>query len=62
MLPQVTCGLDSANSSVASEIINETASTDDTWIRQCNQPLWTHKSSMKLLPRVTRGFNSANCP
>ena len=47
---------------VASEIINETASTGDAWIRHRKQPLGTHKSSMKLLPRVTHGFDSAISP
>jgi hypothetical protein len=57
-----------------SEIINETASKGDTWIRYRNQPLWTQKSSMKtesqrtkksstkLLPRVNHGFDNANNP
>jgi len=44
------------------EIINETASTGDTWIRQRKHPLWTQNSSTKLLPRVTHGFDSANSP
>jgi hypothetical protein len=47
---------------VASEIINETASTGDVWIRQRKEPLLTQKSSTKLLPRVTRGFDSTNSP
>jgi hypothetical protein len=46
----------------ASEIFNETASTRDTWIRQRKQPLWLQKSSPKVLPRVTHGFDSANSP
>jgi hypothetical protein len=45
-----------------SEIINETTSTGDAWIRQRKEPLWTQKSSTKLLPWVTQGFNSANSP
>ena len=56
---------------VASEIINETASTGDAWIRQLKEPMWAlksstktqslqnQKSSTKLLPRVTHGFESA---
>ena len=43
----------------ASEIINESASTRDPWIRQRKQPLWLQKTSTKLLPRVTNGFDSA---
>jgi len=46
----------------ASEIFNETASTDDEWIRQRKQPLWLQKSSTKLLPRVTHGFDSSKSP
>jgi len=46
----------------ASEIFNETASTRDLWIRQRKQPLWIQKSSMKLLPLVIHGFDSANSP
>jgi hypothetical protein len=45
---------------VALEIINETASTRDPWIRQRKQPLWLQKSSTKLLPRVTHAFDSAH--
>jgi hypothetical protein len=45
-----------------SEIINETASTGDAWIRHSKQPMWPQKSSMKVLPRVTHGFDSANSP
>jgi hypothetical protein len=44
----------------SSEIFNETASTRDPWIRQRKQPLWLQKSSTKLLPLVTNGFDSAN--
>jgi len=47
---------------VASEIINQTASTRDPRIRQRKQPLWLKKTSTKLLPRVTHGFDSANSP
>jgi hypothetical protein len=43
----------------ALEIIIESASTGDTWIRQRRQPLRPHKSLTKLLPRVTHGFDSA---
>jgi len=46
----------------ASEIFNETASTRDPWIRQRKQPLWLQKSSTKLLPLVTHGFDSAKSP
>jgi len=54
------------------EIISKTASTSEAWIRQRKQPMWaqksskktkslpTQKSSTKLLPRVTHGFDSAN--
>jgi len=41
-----------------SDIINETASTGDAWIRQPKQALVTHISSTKLRPRVTLGFDS----
>jgi hypothetical protein len=44
------------------DIINETASTGDAWIRQPIQPLGTEISSTKLHPRVTLGFNSPNSP
>jgi len=47
---------------LASQIINETASTGDAWIRQREQPLGTTKSSTKLLRRVTHGFYSAISP
>ena len=40
------------------DIINETASTGDAWIRQPKQALVTHISSTKLRPRVTLGFDS----
>jgi len=46
----------------ASEIFNETGSTGDAWIRQRRQPLLPQKSSPKVLPRVTHGFDSANGP
>jgi hypothetical protein len=46
----------------ASEICNETASTGDAWIRQRRQPLYPQKSSTKLLPLLTHGFDSANSP
>jgi hypothetical protein len=45
-----------------SEIINETASTGDAWIRHNKQPMGPQKSSTKVLPRVTHGFDSANSP
>jgi hypothetical protein len=44
------------------KIINETASMGDAWIGQRKQSMGPHKSSTKLLPRVTRGLDSANCP
>jgi hypothetical protein len=44
------------------KIINETASTGEAWIRQVKQPRRPQKSSRKLLPRVTPGFDSANKP
>jgi hypothetical protein len=59
---------------MASEIINETASTGEAWIRQRKEPmrpmksstkiksLPNQKSSTKLLPRVTHGFDSAKSP
>jgi hypothetical protein len=63
------------NSVVAeSEIINKTASTGDTWIRQHKEPMWAlkssikiqslqnQKSSTKLLPRVMHGLDIANSP
>jgi hypothetical protein len=46
----------------ASEIFNETASTRDPSIRQRKQHLRPQKSSTKLLPLVTHGFDSANSP
>jgi len=46
----------------ASEIFNETDSTGDASIRQRNQPLRPQKSSTKLLPLVTHGFDRANNP
>jgi hypothetical protein len=57
-----------------SEIINETASTGDAWIRQHKEPMWAFKSSIKiqslqnqksstkLLPRVMHGLDIANSP
>jgi hypothetical protein len=45
---------------VATEIINESASTGDALIRQRKQPLRPQKYSSKLLPLVTHGFDSAN--
>jgi hypothetical protein len=47
---------------VASEIINETASTGDAWIGQRKQSMGPQKSSTKLRPRVMHGFDSANNP
>ena len=56
------------------EIITEKPSKGDAWIRKCLQPLFTQKkstktesvpngkSSMKQLPKVTRGFVSAPNP
>jgi hypothetical protein len=41
-----------------SEIINETASTGDAWIRHSKQPMWPQKSSTKVLPQVTHGFDT----
>jgi hypothetical protein len=46
----------------ASEIFNQTASTGDACIRQRKEPLRLQKSSTKLLPLVTHGFESANSP
>jgi hypothetical protein len=46
----------------ASEIITASAYTGDASIRQRQQPLRPQKSSTKLLPRVTHGFDSANSP
>ena len=45
-----------------SEIINETASMGDAWIRHSKEPMWPQKSSTKVVPRVTHGFDSANSP
>jgi hypothetical protein len=54
------------------EIVNETTSKGDAWIRQCAQPLLTKKKSLKteplpslklltkLIMKVTRGVVSAN--
>jgi hypothetical protein len=42
----------------ASEIFNETVSTGDAWIRQRKQPLRPQKSSPKVLPRGTHGFEA----
>jgi len=46
----------------ASEIFNETDSTSDACIRQRKQPLRPQKSSTKLVPLETHGFDSANSP
>jgi hypothetical protein len=45
-----------------SDIINECAATSAALLRQPNQPLGTQKSSTKLFPRVTHGFDSRNSP
>jgi hypothetical protein len=58
----VTRGFDSETAYVASEIIKETASTGDAWIRQHKQSIGTQKSSAKLLQRVAHGFYSVNSP
>jgi len=47
-------------SPAASEIFNETASSGDACIRQRKQPVRHQKSSTKLIPLVTHGFDSAN--
>jgi hypothetical protein len=44
------------------EIINETASEGDTWIRQRTQPVLTKKLAMKVLPWVTHRFMTADIP
>jgi hypothetical protein len=61
-------------SEIINEIFNETASTGDACIRQRKQPMGAMKSSIKIeslsnqksstkvLPRVTHGFDSANSP
>jgi hypothetical protein len=71
LLPRVTHGFDRANTLADSEIINETASPGDSWIRHRKHPLRTQKSSFKtellpsqksstnLLPYLTRGFGTA---
>jgi hypothetical protein len=46
----------------ASEIITESASTGDAWIRQRKQPLGHQKTSTKLFRLVTHGFDSGNSP
>jgi len=40
----------------------QTAPTGDAWIGQPKQQLETHKSSTKVLPQVTHGFDSTNTP
>ena len=59
-----SCPMDSTAQTalVASENINETSSTRDPWIRQRKQHLRPQKSSTKLLPLVTHGFDSVNSP
>jgi hypothetical protein len=59
---------------VALEFIYETASKGDAWIRQRKESMWaqksstkteslpTQKSSTKLLPQETHGFDSPNSP
>jgi hypothetical protein len=47
---------------VAWEIITETPSKGDAWIRKCSQPLLSQKKSTKQLLNVTRGFVSAHSP
>jgi len=47
---------------LTSEIINESASTGDAWIRERKQPLWRHKSLTKLLPQVTPGLTAQKAP
>jgi hypothetical protein len=59
---------------LASEIITESASTGDAWIRQRKEPMWALKSTKKtqslqnqksltkLLPRVMHGLDIANSP
>jgi hypothetical protein len=42
------------------DIMNETASTGDAWIRQPKKALVTQISSTKLRPRVMLGFDSLN--
>jgi hypothetical protein len=44
------------------DIINETASTGDAWIRQPKEALRTEISLTKVHPRVTLGFDSPNKP
>jgi hypothetical protein len=58
----------------ALEILNETAYTGEAWIRLRKELMWAmksstkteslpnQKSSTKLLPRVTHGFDSAKSP
>jgi hypothetical protein len=44
------------------EIITETLSKGDAWIRKRSQPLLTQKKSTKQLQKVTCGFVSAPSP
>ena len=46
----------------ASEIVNETASTGDAWIRQRKLPMGPQKASTKLLPLVTHAFDTTKSP
>jgi hypothetical protein len=45
---------------IESEIVTETVWTADAWSRQHKQLLWAQKSSTKLNPWLTHGFDSAN--
>jgi hypothetical protein len=45
-----------------SEIITESASKDDAWIRKRSKALLIQKRSTKQLPKVTHGFVSAHNP
>jgi len=60
--PGVAHGVDSANSLMDSDIINESGVTGAALLRQSKQRIGTQKSSTKLLPRVTHGYDSANRP
>ena len=44
------------------DIMNETASTGDAWIRHPKEALVTHISSTKLRPQMTLGFKSLKRP
>jgi hypothetical protein len=47
---------------VALEIFNETSFTGDAWIRQRKEHVRPQKSSPKVLPRVTHGFDTQTAP